>query len=152
MSKSSVNLQNYEKYSADDGRLIHDRFGNELPDDTPMAPPVGYVRQPSLHDQIRQALLAEKLRQAYEGDAETFEDADDFDVGDDFDPTSPYEADFDPMSDADKAALASQGRNVDAILGSPTPPKPPKKPRGAPVQGDPPVSDPAQPGGSEDPE
>lgn len=139
----------YEKFDNSDGRQVHDERGREIPDPTPIAPPVGYRKQPSLHEQVREALLAEKLRMAYEeGKMETFEEADDFDVGDDFDPTSPYEADFDPMSAADKAALSSHGRDVDAILG---PIPKPKKTPAAPVQGAAPVSDPAKPGGSAEP-
>lgn len=72
--------------------------GQEIPDPTPMAPPVGFKRQPSLSEQIRQMILSEKLRQeAEEMGYETFEEADDFDVDDDFDPSTPYEEVFDPQ-------------------------------------------------------
>ena len=105
--------------------------GLEIPDPTPIAPPIGYVKQPSLVAQIRAMVRSEKLRLEAEAmGAETFEDADDFDVGDDFDPTSPYEADFEPMDPVDLAALSSQGKNVDAIV----PPKPSKKEKEAPQE------------------
>jgi len=70
--------------------------GREKPDATPMAPPLGYKKQPTLHEQIRSMIVSERLRQeAMSLDAETLEEADDFEIGD-FDPTSPYEYNFDP--------------------------------------------------------
>jgi len=72
-----------------------DHRGREKPDPTPIAPPIGYKKQPSLHDQIRAMVRSEKLRMEAEmAGFETFEEADDFDVGDDLDPTSPYEEQF----------------------------------------------------------
>jgi hypothetical protein len=74
-----------------------DENGAEVNDPTPVAPPVGYVKQPSLAEQIREMVRSEKLRQAAEeAGAETFEEADDFEVGDDYDPSTPYENDYDP--------------------------------------------------------
>lgn len=74
-----------------------DARGRELPDPTPIAPPIGYRRQPSLAEQIRQMVRSEKLAQELDArGVETFEEADDFDVGDDYDPQSPYEATFEP--------------------------------------------------------
>lgn len=71
-----------------------------IPDPTPVAPPVGYVRQPSLAEQIRTMVRSERLRLEVEAaGAETFEEADDFEVGDDYDPDSPYEMAFDPRPD-----------------------------------------------------
>lgn len=91
--------------------------GWEVPDPTPMEPPLGYVRTEPLAVQIRnQVILAKKLAEAEAAGDDTFEEADDFDVGDDYDPESPYETDFDPMSPEDKAALASEGRDVDRSL------------------------------------
>lgn len=123
--------------------------GKEIPDPKPLAPPVGYVKRDSLAEQIRQMVLGEKLAQeAAAAGAETFDEADDFDVGDDYDPRSPYEANFDPMTPEEAAALRSQGKAVDDILGAP-PPKPKKSTRAATSGA--PVSDPAQPGGSAEP-
>lgn len=69
----------------------------EFPDPTPVAPPVGYTKQPSMVEHIRNMVRSEMLRQAAEAsELESFEEADDFDVGDDFDPTSPHEETFDP--------------------------------------------------------
>lgn len=76
---------------------VIDDQGREVLDPTPMSPPLGYQRQPSLSEQIRDMVRSEKLRLELEGTgAETFEEADDFEVGDDYDPTTPYENDFDP--------------------------------------------------------
>lgn len=86
-------------------REVIDSEGREILDPTPMEPPVGYSRQPSLSEQIREMVRSEKLRQEAEAAGmETFEEADDFDVGDDYDPTSPYENDFDPPIEEMKKA------------------------------------------------
>lgn len=74
-----------------------DEHGREIADSTPMAPPVGYKKQPSMIENIRALVRSETLRQAaVAAGADTFEEADDLDVGDDFDPQSPYEEIFDP--------------------------------------------------------
>lgn len=72
--------------------------GQELLDPVPMAPPIGYRREESLHDKIRSMVRGEHLRlAALEAGAETFAEADDFEVGDDFDPRTEYEEVFDPV-------------------------------------------------------
>lgn len=75
-------------------------LGQEVPDPTPIAPPIGYQRSKPLAEQIREMVRSEQLRRELEGTgAETFEEADDFDVGDDFEdntPETPYEAVFEP--------------------------------------------------------
>lgn len=71
-----------------------DEQGRELCNGVPVAPPVGYKKQKSLHEQIRDMIRSEKLAQeAAQGGYETFEESDDFDIEDD-DPRSPYEAEF----------------------------------------------------------
>lgn len=71
--------------------------GVEVLDPRPMSPPVGHMDQPNLYDQIRMAVLSEKLRDEMNAQGvETFEEADDFDVGDDFDINTPWENEFDP--------------------------------------------------------
>lgn len=68
--------------------------GNALqPDPTPMQPPLGYKRQPSMVEHIRNMVRSEHLRLAAEqSGAETFEEADDFDIDDDLpEPSSAYE-------------------------------------------------------------
>lgn len=72
-----------------------DEFGREVFDPTPIAPPVGYVRNESLFEQVRNMVRGEALRAYADSmEAETFEEADDFDVDDDFDPRTPYEMTF----------------------------------------------------------
>lgn len=73
----------------------HDENGHEKVDNTPIAPPVGFVKQPPLHELIRQMVKSEQLRQQMNAEAETFEEADDFEIGD-YEPSSPYEEVFDP--------------------------------------------------------
>jgi len=64
----------------------------------PIAPPIGYKKQPSMVEIVRDMVRSERLRQAaLDSGHETFEEADDFDVGDDPDVLrSPYENEFDP--------------------------------------------------------
>lgn len=69
----------------------------ELPDPVPMAPPVGYRRQPSLLDQVREMVRSEQLAlEARRAGMETFEESEDFEV-EDYDPRSPWEDVFDPV-------------------------------------------------------
>lgn len=73
-----------------------DENGRELVDSTPMAPPVGYERRPSMVEIIRAQVREHASRYADDREMDTFEEADDFDVGDDYDPASPWEEQFDP--------------------------------------------------------
>lgn len=70
-----------------------------VPDPTPIAPPLGYKRQPSMVEHIRNMVKSERLRaEAESAGAETFEEADDFDVEDDpLEPNTPYEDIFEPL-------------------------------------------------------
>lgn len=71
--------------------------GQEVGSSVPIAPPIGYKKQPTLAEQIRLMVRSERLRQAaLASGAETFDEADDFDIGDDYDPRSPYEETFEP--------------------------------------------------------
>lgn len=77
-----------------------DKNGHEVVSSIPVEPPLGYKKQPTMIEHIRNMVRSEHLRVAAERmGAETFEEADDFDVGDDFDPNSPYEEVFDPPVD-----------------------------------------------------
>lgn len=77
------------------GRRFDDA-GRYYPDPTPIAPPVGYKRSPTIAEQLRAMVRSEHVRQAADqAGADTFEEADDFDVGDDYDPRSPWEETFD---------------------------------------------------------
>lgn len=90
----------------------------DAPDmDLPIAPPLGYIKQPSITERIRDMVRSEHLRLAAESaGAETFEEANDFDVGDDYDPSSPYEEVFDPpapvISTPDPAAPIVESTGV----------------------------------------
>lgn len=69
-----------------------DDKGREMPSGVPMAPPIGYRKQPSLHEQIREMIRGEKLRMEAEAAGyETFEEADDFSLGDDDEPQTSYQ-------------------------------------------------------------
>lgn len=77
-----------------------DEKGREIMDPIPMAPPIGYQRQPSLAERIRDMVRSEQMRLAAgEMGAETFEESEDFDVDDEYDPTSPWEEEFDPIEE-----------------------------------------------------
>lgn len=117
--------------------------GAELLDPRPVAPPVGYKRQPSMVEHIRNMVRSEQLRAAAEAEGvETFEEAEDFDVGDDYDPRTPYEAVFDPPPEPDKADPAPEP--------APPPETAPKAPGTRPKGGEtaPPEPDPKPAAGS----
>lgn len=68
-------------------------------DPTPMAPPIGYKKHPSMVEIMRDMIRSERMRTlAEERGFESFEDADDFDVpGEDGEELrSGFENDFDP--------------------------------------------------------
>lgn len=74
----------------------YDDAGRYYPDPTPIAPPIGYIKSPSIAEQLRAMVRSEHVRQAAEQAGEdTFEEADDFEIGDDYDPRSPWEEQFD---------------------------------------------------------
>lgn len=72
--------------------------GTPALDPVPLAPPIGYKKQPSMVEIVRDMVRSEKLRvAALESGSETFEEADDFDIpDDDMMPSSPYEVVFEP--------------------------------------------------------
>lgn len=73
-------------------------LGQEM-DPVPIAPPIGYKKQPSMVEHIRAMIRSERLREEAErAGQETFEEADDFGPDDDEDyvPLSGYESEFDP--------------------------------------------------------
>lgn len=73
----------------------HNEDGEELLNPTPMQPPLGYKRAPTLAEQIRHQVMVAKL-EALNDLEETEDEADDFEVGDDFEPMSKYENDHIP--------------------------------------------------------
>ncbi|MEM2002687.1 MAG: hypothetical protein QXT77_08595, partial [Candidatus Methanomethylicaceae archaeon] len=95
------------------GDLFLTPEGREIVSSVPMAPPVGYKKQPSLVETIRMMVRQEKLAQELASQGfETFEEADDFYIeDDDFDDRHPYEAEFEPDASllpplAEQAAVA----------------------------------------------
>lgn len=95
-------------------RRLNER-GQEIPDPTPIAPPVGFVKTKSLAEQIREMVRSERLRAEVEAQGmETFEEADDFDVEEDDPlpftpyaiPEAPYDPQFGPAN-----ALITKGRS-----------------------------------------
>lgn len=72
-------------------------MGHEVPDPTIVEPPLGYIQQPDLMEQMRRMVRSELSRIADLQEMETFEEADDFDIDEDpVDYSTPYEIYFDP--------------------------------------------------------
>lgn len=70
-----------DKYWIDrDGVLMpfHNAEGQELLDPTPVAPPIGFVREPPLHERIRAMVQAEHARLREAQDVESFDESEDF--------------------------------------------------------------------------
>lgn len=108
----------YTKISPD-GEILHNELGQEIPDPNPMQPPLGYKRADPIAVRIREMIIGHKLaEEAARAGKETFAEADDFAVGDDWDAekSSPYEANFDPMTPEERAALSSKGRDTEKSL------------------------------------
>lgn len=116
MFKRKENVRKVEVVNPKTGevseRVILDDKG-EYPDPTPMSPPLGYKKQPSMVQLMREMIASNDLRKAAEAAGmETFEEADDFTVddpeGDMVD--SPHENEFDPpvselLKEGEKAKL-----------------------------------------------
>lgn len=101
--------------------------GWEKPDPTPVAPPVGFVHQPSLHERIRDAVLMEMRQRGEAGGFETPEEADDFDVDEDLFPASPHEiGEIDaPTPPAPRPPASSAPSQPAGPVPSPAPSTPP---------------------------
>jgi len=116
--------------------------GREVVSAVPMAPPIGWKKQPSMIEHIKALVRSERLAQeAAAAGFETPEEADDFDVGDDYDPTSPYEHNFDPPAPPEvpspPVGVVGGGAGEGEGEGSPpSPPSPadPPAPPAAPVK------------------
>lgn len=79
-----------------------DADNREVLDPVPIAPPIGWFKQPSMFDQVRDMVRSEHMRLYAESQgAETFEEASDFEVEDEIFPTSQFEdaEDFEPLAD-----------------------------------------------------
>lgn len=108
--------------------LYLDEHGRELPNPTPMAPPIGYQKPISIAEQMRQMIRMASYEASMAG-AETEEEANDFDVEEDMEPHSQWEHPFDPDPELEAMlALQSRAPSPDA----PTPPSGvvPAKPEG----------------------
>ena len=135
--KVSENVQKPER-RVKGSHLKFDEEGREIMDPTPIAPPIGYKKSPSIAEQIRNMVRSERLRQEVEQQGfETFDEADDFDVGDDFDPKSPYEEVFEPLPEVNEddrlMTLGDHiGRSIMSQLGGEQPLTP--EPKAAPAE------------------
>ena len=86
--------------------------GEEVLDPTPMQPPLGYKRTPSLAEQILQGVRAAKYDE-YMSLEETEEEADDFEV-EDMEPFSPHENENMPTLQALKREAARINEEIKA--------------------------------------
>lgn len=92
--------------------IRHNEKGEEVLDTYKRQPPLGFKKQPSLYDQIRQQVRLAKILED-EAIAETEEEADDFEVGDDFEPLSKYENDHIPSVKELKAEAARLNEKIE---------------------------------------
>lgn len=107
-----------------------DDNGQFYPDPTPIAPPIGYTREPSMWDIIREKRNKEFLALQAAG-FETEEEANDFAVGDDYEPESPHELDEVtevPLSVMRQRAFEAEIDRREAAAAAPEPQNPPATP------------------------
>jgi len=113
-------------FAPKNSETLLDAYGRERPSPIPMAPPIGYKKQPSMIDNIRDMVRREMSQQAAAAGMETFEEADDFEIDDDYDPKSPHE-----MSIEQELAGAPQAPQQAPSSPPPTSPTtPPVEPSG----------------------
>lgn len=92
-------------YKTTDIQNRHNDKGEEILNPTPMQPPVGYKKQPSLLDTIREQVRAYH-QSNIDMEPETEEEADDFDIPDDpIDPHSRWENDNIPSIKETRARI-----------------------------------------------
>lgn len=120
------------------GKPLNDQ-GQLIPDPTPLAPPLGYKKQPSMAEIIREQIRVHMSNVASQQGFETFDEADDFDVGENDFPVSPHEIDEEQEVPASvlRARLLADQEAAAAAAGpaSATPPAP------EPVKGPAPAPD-----------
>lgn len=118
------------EYAAKMSARGFDTENNFYPDPTVIAPPVGFIDQPSMFEVVRSMVHNARLQQELdEAGAETFEESDDFDVGDEDEAAlSGYENDFEPDTvqmarDRVQAGLAEKAANPppESPIAVPTP-------------------------------
>ena len=117
--------------------LKYDEQGRELMDPTPIAPPIGYKKSPSITETIRNMIRSEHLRREAESQGyESFEEADDFEMAEDPDPKSPYEEQFEPVPQDDGSGKLKElgdyiGERIISSLGGDASSPAPTAPEGA---------------------
>lgn len=131
--------------------------GTPILDPTPMAPPIGYKRHPSMVEIVRDMVRSERLRQeAVEAGHETFEESEDFEIDDDPLPLqSPWENQHDPsleelLAAGREAMAAKQAAGENGGVQGGIPPaeaaaKPPASPKAKPAAARAPVEPPSEP-------
>lgn len=130
------------------GRAFLNQHGHEVPDPTPMEPAIGFKREPTLHEKMREMIRGELLaRQAIAAGQETFEEADDFDTGEDdvarspFEVEQEFEGDLVPAPAVPAAPAPASEPAKPSDLRNPVNPAAPAKAKGA-VAAAPPGGDP----------
>jgi len=95
--------------------IRHDKYGREILDPVPMQPPLGYKKQVSLTEQIRQQVL-QHHRTLADMEPESIDEADDFDVNDEYGiPVSRWENDYEPsVAELRNKMLAEKRAAVEA--------------------------------------
>lgn len=121
--------------------------GSPVLDPTPIAPPIGYKKTPSMVEIVRDMVRSEKLAQeALASGHETFEESEDFDIGDDPElMRSPYENEFDPPLTELLSAGQAEQRRKQALEEAGTAPQKPKPPKEGGAGGKPPAQVPTAP-------
>lgn len=126
-----------EAYKAKLETRSMDYDGHYVPDPVPVAPPVGYKKQPTMVELIRDMVRNEKIKQELEAAGhETFEESEDFDVGDEPDDLrSGWENDHDPGLDTLlQAGREAQEASQSGGAGAPPAPSPaPQAPTPSPA-------------------
>lgn len=106
----------------------HNRFnedGREILNPTPMQPPIGYKKQPSIAEQIREQVRAAKYLDDME--PETEEEADDFEIDDDPPIPSRWENDMVPSIKETRARIRALQEQEKMFAKTPTPEDNPKR-------------------------
>ena len=92
-----------QPYATTDRLNRHTEDGREILNPTPMQPPLGYNRAPSLSEQIRQQVLTQSILSNM--DPETVEEADDFEIEEDPPMPSRWENDLVPSIKETRARI-----------------------------------------------
>lgn len=85
----------------------------ERPSSRVIAPPVGYKRQPSMFDNIRET-LRKASREAEQAGYESEEEADDFEIGDDFEKEPIGQGEIDAVQAEHRAVLREADKRIEA--------------------------------------